>query len=191
MSEFSKQVEQFEHEKRLPRGEIRAKVEAKSEKLPDVAAEAAKARQNVAESAVSANASQEAMQALAAEAEQPQVAMPSTINRELKAISRRRELKQIRRKETPAQRGLSHVIHQPFILAVSEGAGKTISRPSGLLGGGLVAFLGSGSYLVLAKYLGFTYNYTVSLALFVGGFLFGLLLEVFVHLATASRRQLD
>jgi hypothetical protein len=116
---------------------------------------------------------------------------PHQVNRELKQITLRRELQQIRRKLPGPQRVLSKVIHQPVVRVVSETAGKTISRPSGLLGGGLVAFLGTTSYLYLARHLGFTYNYLVFLLLLAGGFILGLALELLVHLATASRRGND
>lgn len=122
---------------------------------------------------------------------QPATMSAAQISRAQKDITKRRSLKKLREQESLPERSLSRIIHQPVIRVLSEGAGKTVSRPSGLLGGGLVAFLGSGSYLVLAKSLHFTYNYSVSLALFVGGFVFGIVLELAVHLATASHRQVD
>jgi hypothetical protein len=73
----------------------------------------------------------------------------------------------------------------------SEAAGRTVSRPSGLLGGGLVAFLGTTGYLYLARHIGFTYNYLVFLLLLAGGFILGVSLELLVHLATGSRRDSD
>jgi hypothetical protein len=80
------------------------------------------------------------------------------------------------------ERGLSKLIHQPAVRAVSEVGAKTVSRPSGLLGGGLLAFLGSSTYLFMTKYIGFRYNYLVFLLLFVGGFVLGLVLELLVRL---------
>jgi hypothetical protein len=114
---------------------------------------------------------------------------PTHINRELKAITLRRELSMIRRKLNKPEQALSRVIHQPVVRVASEAAAKTIRRPSGMLGGGLVALLGTSSYLYLAKHMGFEYNYLVFLVLFAGGFLLGLVLELVVHLATASRRK--
>lgn len=125
--------------------------------------------------------------AAANETEQP--AAPQHINRELKQITLRRELNQIRRKLGAPQRTLSRVVHQPAVRAVSEAAGKTVSRPSGLLGGGLLAFLGTSGYLYLARHIGFQYNYGVFLVLFAGGFALGLALEFLVHAASASRRR--
>ena len=113
------------------------------------------------------------------------------VNRELKSITLKRELQLIRRKLPAPQRTLSKVIHQPFVRVASEVTGQTLSRPSGLLGGSLVAFIGTSSYLYLAKHLGFSYNYIVFLILFAGGFVLGLLLELCVHWATTSRRHSD
>lgn len=114
---------------------------------------------------------------------------PTHINRELKQATLRRELTQIRRHLSAPQRTLSKVIHQPIISATSEAAGKTISRPSGILGGSIMAFVGTSGYLYLAKHQGFKYNYVVFLALFLGGFALGLILELLVWTATRSRRQ--
>jgi hypothetical protein len=117
-----------------------------------------------------------------------QPAQPSFINASLKNITLNRELKQIQRKLPAPQRILSRVIHQPAVRVTSEVIGRSASRPSGLLGGGLVALLGTSGYLYLAKHLGFTYNYLVFLLLFAAGFIIGLILELLVHVATTSRR---
>jgi len=119
-------------------------------------------------------------------------ARPATslhVNRELKSITLSRELTAIRRRLSAPQKALSKVIHQPVISAVSEPLGKTVSRPSGLLGGGLVAFIGTSAYLYLAKSAGMRYNYFIFLGLFAGGFVVGLLLELLVHAATGPRRH--
>ena len=48
-----------------------------------------------------------------------------------------RELQEIRRRLPASQRALSRLIHQPTVRLVSEAAGRSVSRPSGLLGGSL------------------------------------------------------
>jgi hypothetical protein len=116
-------------------------------------------------------------------------AKPLHVNRELKRITLKRELSDIRRKLNAPQRTLSKVIHQPAVSAISEPLGKTVSRPSGLLGGGLVAFLGTSGYLLLAKHSGMRYSYFIFLALFAAGFIVGLMLELLVYAATSSRRH--
>lgn len=115
---------------------------------------------------------------------------PRHVNRELRGITLQRELTQLRRKLPAPARQLSKVVHQPAVKAVSEAAATTVSRPSGLLGGGLVAFIGTSAYLYLAKHLGFAYNYLLFAVLFAAGFMIGLALELAVHV-TIARRQAD
>lgn len=129
------------------------------------------------------------LERLKASQEASQPATNLNVNRELRQITLRRELKNIRRKLPAPQKALSKVIHQPVIRATSEFTGKTVSRPSGLLGGGIVALIGTSAYLYLAKHVGFEYNYGVFLVLFVGGFALGLLVELGVHLIMSSRRK--
>jgi hypothetical protein len=111
------------------------------------------------------------------------------VDQELKQISLRRELRHIQRTLPASQRTLSQLIHQPALRVVSEAAAGSVSRPSGLLGGGLVALLGTSSYLYYAKHVGFTYNYLVFFLLFLAGFAIGLVLELLVHLATRGRKS--
>jgi|GEM_PF-523811 len=125
------------------------------------------------------------------ESEKASQAPTSThINAELKQVTLRRELTHIRRRLSAPDRTLSKVIHQPVVRAVSEVSGKTISRPSGMLGGGILALVGSTGYLLLAKNQGYNrYNYAVFLGLFFGGYLIGLALELAVWSVTRSRRH--
>lgn len=116
----------------------------------------------------------------------------AVISKELKQISKDRELNNIRRHLPRSQKTLSKVIHQPTVQALSDVASKTVSRPSGLLGGGLLALIGTSGYYFLAKHVGFSYNYSVFLALFVGGFILGIVLELIAHvLMRPRRRQVD
>jgi flagellar biosynthesis GTPase FlhF len=121
------------------------------------------------------------------EADKPAQSMH--VNRELKSMTAQRELKRIQRDLPRGQRTLSKVIHQPVIRNISEATGKTVTRPSGLLGGGVVAFVGTSSYLYLTKHVGMQYNYTVMLALFIGGFLLGLGIELAVHFFLRKRHE--
>ncbi|MEK7600181.1 MAG: hypothetical protein AAB462_04065 [Patescibacteria group bacterium] len=145
------------------------------------------ARETVSETA-QAESQLNPIEALHAAEKSAQPATPTHVSRELGDITAKRELHNIQRQESAPKRQFSKVIHQPVIRAVSETAGKTVSRPSGLLGGGLVAFLGTTSYFYLAQHVGFTYNYFVVILLMIGGFALGIILELFVYMATASRR---
>ena len=129
------------------------------------------------------------LQRLQAAEKAAEPAAPTFVNADLKKVTLQREIQAIRRKLPATQRALSRVVHQPVVRAISEVTGKTASRPSGLLGGGLVAFLGSAVYLYMTKHVGFSYNYFVFLLLFVGGFGIGLALELVVWALTARRRS--
>lgn len=131
----------------------------------------------------------EQLQAAEAASETAATSQPAHINSELRSAGLQRQLITIRRQLSLPQRTLSKVVHQPVIRAMSEPVGKTVSRPSGLLGGGLVAFLGTSAYLYVAKHSGMRYQYSMFLLLFFGGFVVGLFLELLVRTATASRRR--
>lgn len=115
----------------------------------------------------------------------------SIINRELLDVVKHREIKNLQRQHPAPQRALSRIVHQPFVSSVSELSSKTVSRPSGLLGGSLLALIGSAGYYYLAKRIGFKYNYLIFFILFVGGFLVGLTLELALYLVYSKRRRLD
>jgi len=110
------------------------------------------------------------------------------ISGQLKKITLHRELKNIRRKLSAPDKALSKVVHLPVVKTVSEASSKTVARPSGLLGGGITAFVGSTGYLLLAKYMGFTYNYFLFVLLFVAGFGLGLIIELALS-GLASKKQ--
>lgn len=148
----------------------------------------AEAREDVVET-IEANKQLNPMDKIAAELAPPAAVERKQIGSDMKKAGYNREMTNIRRNLPRPQRALSKLVHQPVVRVVSELAGKTVSRPSGLLGGGLVAFLGTSAYLGLAKHIGFRYNYAIFLVLFVGGFVIGLGLELLVHLATAGRRK--
>jgi hypothetical protein len=133
----------------------------------------------------------ETLERLAAAERSADPATSGQLSRELRQASLSRELHEIRRRLPAPQRALSRIIHQPTVRLVSETAGRTVSRPSGLLGGGLIAFIGSSAYLYLAHRTGYRYNYLAFILLLAGGFVLGVLLEGLVYLATRSRRQSD
>ena len=136
-----------------------------------------------------ANEQDDPLQRLQAAEKAAEPAAPTFVNADLKKVTLQREIQAIRRKLPATQRALSRVVHQPVVRVLSEVTGQTASRPSGLLGGGLVAFIGSAVYLYMTKHVGFSYNYFVFLLLFVGGFGVGLALEFVVWALTARRRS--
>lgn len=108
---------------------------------------------------------------------------PALINKELKNIAYRRTLKRTQNKLPAPARAFSKVIHNPIIEATSEVAGKTIARPSGILLGGLFAFIGSSVFLWVSRHYGYEYNYLLFFLFFVGGFFVGLTVELGIKLA--------
>lgn len=108
---------------------------------------------------------------------------PVLINKELKGIAYQRTLKRTRSKLPAPARAFSRIVHQPAIEAVSEVAGKTIARPSGVLAGGIFAFLSSSAFLWIARHYGYEYNYLLFALFFVGGFIVGIGVEFGIKLA--------
>ncbi len=109
------------------------------------------------------------------------------VNRELKQQTWNRSIARVRKHLSVPSRAFSKVIHQPVVAAVSETAGKTIARPSGLFLGSLCAFLGSTFILYMSKHYGFRYNYMLFAVFFVGGFVVGLAVEGIMNVLQKRR----
>jgi hypothetical protein len=108
------------------------------------------------------------------------------LNKEQKQQTLRTYLGQIRHGLSPTDQHLSKFIHKPVVNSISEATGKTFFRPSGILTGGLFAFVGSGYYLYAVKQTGYGYSFTLAMLLFIGGFIIGLAAEMAYKL-TAKR----
>ncbi len=76
------------------------------------------------------------------------------------------------------QRAFSRVVRNDAVDAVSNVAAKTVARPSGILGGGIMAFIGMTVTLYFARQVGFTLSGSEFIALTFGGYLLGVLIEV-------------
>jgi len=109
---------------------------------------------------------------------------PVYVNRELKNIAYQRTLKRTRQHLSTPSRAFSKIIHQPSVEAVSEFAANTVARPSGILAGGVAAFLGSSLFLWISRHYGYEYNFLLFALFFVGGFFIGLLVEIGLRLAS-------
>lgn len=109
------------------------------------------------------------------------------INRELQDMAFSRQLIRIQRHLLPYGRTISRIIHQPVIEAVSETAGKTIGRPSGILGGGTVAFFGTLAYYYVARHYGYNYNAFIFLILLFLGIVAGWTVEVLWNIVKIGR----
>jgi len=115
------------------------------------------------------------------------VAVPDDTTRQQVYIdkkgARKAKLQEVQSNLTGSERAFSKVIHNKAINTASDSLGNTVARPTGLLWGGLFACLASASLYFTAKYVGFQYNYLISLMSFIGGYLIGLLVELSLRLA--------
>jgi len=102
------------------------------------------------------------------------------MTKELKNETYRATLRQVQQKLSPTQQKVSRFIHQPFIETISDVGAKTLARPSGILGGGLVALLGSLVILIIARKIGFGVPPSIFAALFIIGFVTGLIFEIII-----------
>jgi len=103
------------------------------------------------------------------------------IDRNLKKKAYKKELHRIQTHLPKSQRAFSKVIHSRGVEVVSEVGGKTVARPSGLLGGGIVAFVGTLGLILVSRHYGFSYNFFVFIVLLIGGFFLGLVIEMIVR----------
>ncbi len=108
-------------------------------------------------------------------------------SKHLKADAYKQALKRVRSGLNIPERTLSRIVHQKTVESVSNAAGKTVARPSALLGGGIGAFIGSAMLLYVSRHNGFTYNYTVFFVLFIGGFFAGALIELVIKVLFRKR----
>jgi len=132
----------------------------------------------------------EAEQAHKVAAEQPEGETDALlgVQHSLKATAYAKTLARIQHKLPTYKRSFSRLAHNPVVDKVSAVSAQTVARPSGILGGGLCAFLGSLIALYYSKHYGFKYNYLLLLMLFVAGYLVGASLELVVWVFY-SRKQ--
>lgn len=110
------------------------------------------------------------------------------INKELKASAYKRTLKKARSQLSAPEKTFSRVVHNPIVEKTSDLAAKTVARPSGILIGGIGAFLGTLAILYISKRSGFTYNYLLFLLIFVAFYVLGVTLELVTKATRRFRR---
>lgn len=97
-------------------------------------------------------------------------------------------IKRVQKHLKPAERRFSKVIHNPKVEIVSDITGGSIARPSGLLYGGIFSLLSSLALYLLSRHYGYEYSYFVGILFFVGGYIFGLLVESLLKMFKKSSR---
>jgi hypothetical protein len=120
-----------------------------------------------------AKSSEQIVQEAAAKEYDQEEHEPAVINHELKEIAYQRLLKRAQRHLSPYSRTMSKVMHQPAVDAASEVVSKTVGRPSGIIGGGLMALAGTSIYYYLARHYGYSYTPFVFIILMAVGFVIG------------------
>jgi len=136
-------------------------------------------------------ASQEALsrdEVLATQQEEEPEEAQIPVNSELKGMAYQRTLNRVRKDLSAPERSFSKVIHNKAVESFSEAAGKTVARPSGLLFGGIFAFIGSSLFLWATKHYGYEYNFLLFALFFVAGFALGLLLELFFRVGKKTKK---
>lgn len=99
------------------------------------------------------------------------------ITKELKYDAYMRLLRKTRSHLSSPEKTLSKIVHNPTLEKTSEVAAQTIARPTGILFGGIGAFVGTAFLLYISKRNGIDYNYLVFLMLFVSGYVVGTVIE--------------
>lgn len=111
---------------------------------------------------------------------------PAFITRHRSSNTASSTLKQAQNTLSAPERQFSKIIHNSKVETISDAAGGTIARPSGLLWGGIFSLIGSVGVLLVCRYYGYEYNYLIGMASFAGGYFMGFLLE---GLAKAMQRR--
>lgn len=102
---------------------------------------------------------------------------PQPITRAEKSKSFKTTMHHVRKNLSTPERAMSKVIHQPTIERASEIAGKTIARPSGLIGAATAGLIGLAFIFSIAKYAGFQLSGSEMPLLLLAGLVVGLLSE--------------
>ncbi len=102
---------------------------------------------------------------------------PVLVNKQLKDMAYSRALTRTRKHLSIPSRLLSRVVHSKALDRPSETVGKTIARPSSMLGGAFFALVGTSALLWITKKYGYEYNYLAVIVLFGIGMLVGLAIE--------------
>lgn len=121
------------------------------------------------------------------ENESPAHSHPVIINKQLKDMAFSRSMTRTRKKLSKPSRAFSKVVHTEVIDKSSEFIGKTIARPSGMLAGAFIAFVGTSALLWITRHYGYTYNYLLVILLFIGGMAIGLLGEGLLRLLRKNK----
>lgn len=108
------------------------------------------------------------------------------VNSELRAMAYGRMMVRIRKQLPPPRRWFSQLVHFKPLDITAEAVARTVGRPSGFLGAGLLALGGSLAYYYVARRFGYDYQFFVFIFLMMAGFVGGWLTEWFWRLFRAA-----
>ena len=168
--ELASGVENHEAKQRLD--EVGEKLKHDAEKSPDKkeqSAEAVKAGKSAEKLALSSK------ERASKSAENESRKEP--LSRGIKKQTYRATMNRVEAKLPTYQRGFSRFINNDFVDKASNIAGKTVARPSALLGGGLTAFVGLVVVTYYANKLGFELSGSEFFLLVIAGWAAGLIVE--------------
>lgn len=111
-----------------------------------------------------------------------------TATKHIKHDAYKKVLRKTQKQLNTTDRVFSKIIHRPVIEKASDISSKTVARPSGILFGGIGAFVGSLVIFIISKRSGFTYNYLLFALIFVCGYMIGLLIELVYRLLTINKK---
>lgn len=100
---------------------------------------------------------------------------------DVKKAAYKKELNRARKHMKAPQKTFSKVIHNQIVESISEFGSKTAARPSGLLGGGIFASIGTLILYIMSRYYGFEYNFFAFILLLISGFLIGICVELIIY----------
>lgn len=102
---------------------------------------------------------------------------PAFVSADDKKLTYKNTVKQIQKRMSAPSRAFSKVIHNPVIDKASEVSGKTLARPSGVLGGGIAVVLGLSVSYYSARNAGFELSGSEFIWLLIVGFVLGIIIE--------------
>jgi len=107
---------------------------------------------------------------------------PQNITKAEKTRTYKSTMNRLQNQLPDSSRKFSKFIHNPAVEKTSEMLSSTIARPSGILGAGIVGFIGFAVVLYFAKRNGFALpsNSSLFVLVLVGGWACGLLVEALV-----------
>lgn len=111
----------------------------------------------------------------------------SAINKKDLDRSYKNTIRQVQTEMKTPSRVFSKFIHNGFVEKASDIAGSTIARPNSMLYGSFFAFLLTLVVYVLAKNLGYTLSGSETIAAFLAGWLFGIIIDYLKVLFTGKK----